>query len=219
MSSPVASNSSVVGLSDIPPSPFKLRPSRFLGPRRPLAAERATPSTASIIASGHPDWAPQRRQILDPNQHTPESLQNLKSTNLIVDPTSSRGTITSVAFYPDDRRLLSGSTDGSLRVWDVESQELLQEFAEPDVLSCQIESVAVSLDGTKVASGSKDGTLDLRNATTLQLLFPLLMGGTGFQQISCVTFSPDSRTLAGQQWFRIKLWDTDWCHAKTDADT
>src|SRR2546427_13260271 len=58
-----------------------------------------------------------------------------------------------LAFTPDSRSLLSGSEDGTLRVWDVESGQcvhIMQGYA------VSLYDVAWSPDGTQLASAGTD---------------------------------------------------------------
>ncbi len=60
--------------------------------------------------------------------------------------------VTSLAFSPDERTLASGSYDGSVKLWNVESRALLWSGWHTD----NIFSVAFSPDGSLLASGSND---------------------------------------------------------------
>jgi WD40 repeat protein len=58
-----------------------------------------------------------------------------------------------MAFSPDGQRLVSGSSDASVRLWDVESgQELL---SLPGVVH-GVEHVAFSQDGRRIAASTGD---------------------------------------------------------------
>jgi len=70
--------------------------------------------------------------------------------------------VISVAFSPDGRRIVSGSTDKTLKVWDAESgQETLTLKGHTDYVT----SVAFSPDGRRIVSGSWDKTLKVWDAS------------------------------------------------------
>ena len=64
----------------------------------------------------------------------------------------------SVVFSPDGRLVISGSYDGTTRIWDMMdgSSKILAIAAGAGVLS-----VAISSDGLLVAAGGYDGVRDL----------------------------------------------------------
>ena len=72
--------------------------------------------------------------------------------------------ITSVAFSPDGTKIVSGSDDKTIKVWDfgapepsIFTMELLSE--KTNAHSDYITSVVFSPDGTKIVSGSADETI------------------------------------------------------------
>ncbi len=71
----------------------------------------------------------------------------------------------SVAFAPDDRRLLSGGRDGTIRLWDVESGRTTGTFRKAPE---RIWSVAMSPDGRTLAAGAEDGRIDLWETDSAQ---------------------------------------------------
>ena len=64
--------------------------------------------------------------------------------------------VTSVAFSPDGQRIVSGSADKAVKIWDANSGEELQTLTGHYVIS-----VAFSPDGQRIVSGSIDGTLKI----------------------------------------------------------
>ena len=60
--------------------------------------------------------------------------------------------VTSVAFSPDGKKIVSGSYDDTIRVWDAETgKEVIQPL---EGHSESVSSVAFSPDGKKIVSGS-----------------------------------------------------------------
>ena len=67
-----------------------------------------------------------------------------------------------IAFSPDGSRLLTGSEDCTVWIWDVKSGELLSTFKGH---TSTVNQVAFAPDGSSFASCSWDGTLHLRQTT------------------------------------------------------
>jgi WD40 repeat protein/tRNA A-37 threonylcarbamoyl transferase component Bud32 len=112
------------------------------------------------------------------------------------------GGVKSVAFSPDGSRLLSGSADGTIRLWDAASgQELHALNGHTGV----VWSVAFSRDGCRLASGSDDGTIKLWDTASRQEL-RTFKRHTG--AIKSVAFNADgSRLASGSEDQTIKIWD------------
>jgi WD40 repeat protein len=66
--------------------------------------------------------------------------------------------VTAVAFSADGKRMLSCGYDRTVRLWDVETGEVLHSFAGHEA---DVQSVVFSPDGRHALSGSRDKTLRL----------------------------------------------------------
>ena len=125
-----------------------------------------------------------------------------------VEPVSQVGhsdRVTSVAFSPNGRTVLSGSCDQTLKLWDAATGKLLRTF---EGHSSAVWSVAFSPDGRTALSGSDDKTLKLWDAATGRLLRSF-EGHSGSGGVWSVAFSRDGRTVLSSGGYdeTFKLWD------------
>ncbi|KAF8646088.1 hypothetical protein AX14_009113 [Amanita brunnescens Koide BX004] len=85
-----------------------------------------------------------------------------------------RSTVNSLAFSPDGSKIISGSSDTTLRIWDASTGvEVLPPLRGHDDWVC---SVAFSPDGSKIISGSFDETIRVWDASTGVEMLPPLQG-------------------------------------------
>jgi guanine nucleotide-binding protein subunit beta-2-like 1 protein len=112
-----------------------------------------------------------------------------------------------VAISSDGQFALSGSWDGTLRLWDLNNGTTTRRFIghSKDVLS-----VAFSADNRQIVSGSRDKTINLWN-TLGQCKYTITEEGHK-EWVSCVRFSPNLNTplIVSAGWDRVvKVWNLD----------
>jgi Flp pilus assembly protein TadD len=106
-----------------------------------------------------------------------------------------------VAFSPDGKAVLTGSRDGTARLWSAATG---QSLGPPLRHQDRVPAVAFSPDGKAVLTGSRDGTARLWSATTGQPLGPPLKH-QGW--VLAVAFSPDGKAvLTGSRDGTARFW-------------
>jgi len=71
-----------------------------------------------------------------------------------------KGSINALAFSLDGRLLASGGVDHKVRVWDLRTLKLFEEFMGHSEM---VDKLAWNADGSILASGGRDGTVRLWN--------------------------------------------------------
>ncbi|KIK45249.1 hypothetical protein CY34DRAFT_801873 [Suillus luteus UH-Slu-Lm8-n1] len=113
-----------------------------------------------------------------------------------------------VAFFKDGRRVVTGSWDCALRIFNIEKGAVAR-VGRPFVgHSNKVFSVAVSPDDRRIASGGKDNTIIIWDVESKQMLYNPLAKHTNW--VSSVCFSPDGKRLAsGSYDSTVIMWDTE----------
>jgi WD40 repeat protein len=112
------------------------------------------------------------------------------------------GRVYAVAFSPDGRTLATGSDDGAVQLWEVETGRKIRALRGH---SNWVSSVAFSPDGHTLATGSADRSVRLWEAATGHEI-AVLRGHT--DRVLSAAFSPDGRTLAtGSEDQTARLWE------------
>ncbi|KIM86469.1 hypothetical protein PILCRDRAFT_327664 [Piloderma croceum F 1598] len=116
--------------------------------------------------------------------------------------------ITSLAFGPDESRIISGSCDRTIRLWDTISGTEI--YAITDSHDLAIRSVAFSPDGRRIVSGSDDKTIriwDVSSRNAVLELGPL----RGHEDcVVSVAFSSDGTQIVSRSHdhaYSVYVWD------------
>ncbi len=116
--------------------------------------------------------------------------------------------VTTVAFSPDGSQIVSGSTDGTLILWDAKSGKPIGEPLRRHTE--QVNSVAFGPDGSQFVSGYADATLILWYERGKPVGETMRGHTTG--SVRSVAFSPDgSRIVSGAEDKTLILWDVQNC--------
>jgi hypothetical protein len=111
--------------------------------------------------------------------------------------------VTQLAFTPDSARLVSGSDDQSMRLWEVQTGKIVQQMDHGQ----QIYGVAVSPDGKKALSACNDKLVHLWNLDSGNEI-RRFQGHS--DSVWCVAYSPDgTRALSGGYDRSMRLWDVE----------
>lgn len=130
---------------------------------------------------------PRKKEELPPGVHKAQKIAILEGH---------RGSVTSVAFSPDRKILVSGGVDGGLRLWDLAGTEP-RDRAVPHAHASDVNGVVFAADNRTLASGSGplDGIIRVWDCSGEQ---PKALHSlqTANATIDTLAFSPDRTLLA-----------------------
>jgi len=124
--------------------------------------------------------------------------------------------VSDVVISSDGQFALSGSWDGTLRLWEINSGKCTRRFVghTKDILS-----VAFSFDNRQIVSGSRDKTIKLWN-TLGECKFSIQEEGHT-EWVSCVRFSPSQTApvVVSCGWDKlVKVWNLTNCRLKNNLE-
>ncbi len=161
------------------------------------AANQPDALAPAVVAKNLWDSGSERRpwlQWVNKPQHRDPCLMTLAGHSNLVK---------ACAYSPDGRRIISGSQDATLKVWDAETGA---ELATLTGHKGSVNACAYSPDGRRIVSGSLDKTLKLWDAETGEELATL----TGHENwVQACAYSPDGRRIVSAGGTTLIVWDAD----------
>ena len=140
----------------------------------------------------------------------PPPTAKIKSTSAIKPRQTMRGhdgSVQGVAHLPDGRRIVTCSSDGSLRLWNLESGIQIGNDWRDDGNEAIVWSIALSPNGKTIASGSHDGKVRLWNVETEKVVAKWT-GHTDIAMSLCWSVDGE-RVVSGSNDRTIRVWDVE----------
>jgi WD40 repeat protein len=115
---------------------------------------------------------------------------------------SHKAIISEILFSKDSRTIITGSYDGIIKSWNVETGRLLQIFKGHND---RITSLNISPDGQILATGGRDKKFRLWNLVTGKLL---LTSASNKNTVKILNFSPDGKKILSMTDDTVFIWET-----------
>jgi WD40 repeat protein len=147
----------------------------------------------SVLA--HPELNPNQQK--DANGNSFQELLTLPGHT---------GIVTSLAFSPDGKRVVTGSIDKTIKVWDTANGNEIMILREH---SLEVNCVAYSADGSKIASAGCDGAKVWDASSGRKIINLSVADKTDhIQYYFGVVFSPDGAKMIATSTMGLMEWDT-----------
>ena len=178
----------------------------------------------AIAISATAPWAltAQEPSDSDPTEDQPLLAEKLGKLTLTIDPGKHTAVIKKVLFTPDSKQLITLGMDHSIRIWDVESGQVMKTLYPPGFGG--LSAAALSPDGKRLAVASIYADADTSHYLIYLLTLSdgrvarFLKGHT--EKIHALAFSADGTRLASSSENSIRIWDPNkaWDPVKHEAE-
>jgi WD40 repeat protein len=168
----------------------------------PLRCARFSPDGARLVTTGSMWRVPPPPNVIETARDYPVTLWSADTGKELIQLLGHTDIVTSAAFDPSGRRIVTAGEDETARVWDVATGELMGSWIGH---TKAIVSVAYSPDGSLVATASHDGSARVWSAAAGIALSSWRVSSSG---VATARYSPDGRrVLAGSLDGRVTVLD------------
>ena len=161
------------------------------------------------IIAGHSDG-----KIIIRDSHTGTIINNLRNRPYFdpVDPYT-RECIVNIFFLPDNDKIISGHERGTINIWNIKTNELINTFIDNDLLHDKIIYFVLSPDHNIIVYGTTDGKYKIFNIQTFTLIYTencaTFVSMHRYFKV-CACFSPDNKKIVfGNSNGTIETWSID----------
>jgi len=146
------------------------------------------------------------RQVLERRMPKPEQKAEPEPKLAVLERklTGHTSWVFDAAVSPDGRSAVSGSTDKTVKIWDLETGECRLTL---EGHTARVNSVAIMPDGQRILSGSKDGSIRIWDAADGRVV---ASWKASEDAVCSVAVAPDGRriiTSGGDRDPTLKIWD------------
>ncbi|QRV92194.1 Tyrosine kinase family catalytic domain protein [Ceratobasidium sp. AG-Ba] len=131
-------------------------------------------------------------------------LWNVATGRKIFNKTGHTEIIYAVTFSRDNRLVISGAHDRTIRLWDTNTGEQISTSMMHT--KNKVSSISASPDGTKIAAGCTFGVIEVYDTTRWQKLY-MLTGDILCAPAPTPVFSPDSQRILASIGKSLQIWD------------
>jgi WD40 repeat protein len=115
-------------------------------------------------------------------------IWNIKTGQILVELAGHSDAILCMTISRPDLKIISGSRDRRIKIWDSEPGQLLKTLRAHNYVTC----VAVSSNNLEIISGSDDGSIRIWDLTSGKLLY-ILEGYEHITNVLCCGFKNEIR--------------------------
>ena len=151
-----------------------------------LYSAEFSPDGKKIVTASQAGMKGDTTQIWSASSHQQLGVLTEPGANL-----PSGNAVSSAAFSPDGKEIVTASADGAARIWSADNHQQLGVLTEPG--KSELYSAAFSPDNKEIVTASQDGTARIWNARSHQQLGVLTEPGNS--QLYSAAFSPDNKEI------------------------